>query len=755
MLSNAAFDLPEASARGIAAPGRAAGMARVALAGNPNSGKTTLFNAITGARQRVGNYPGITVEKKEGQFRVGDAGFGVIDLPGTYSLTAYSQEELVARQVLVQERPQVVVDVADSGSLERSLYLTVQLLELGIPVVLALNMMDEARAKGLIIDTARLAELLDIPVVETVAREGRGVPRLLQTVADTALAADGTWTPLEISYGPDLDPVLSAMVQRIERDGFMPAVPARWVAIKYLEGDEALISHGRAQAKAGGPATGPELEKMVDEVSRHVQATLSSYPEAVIADYRYGFINSILRQGVLRKKTIDRIALSDRLDKVLTHPLLGPVSMAGILYLVYLVTFAIGDYPVQLTGDMFSWLGETVEGAMAEGPLRSLLVSGIIDGVGGVLSFVPLIAIIFLIISFLEDSGYMARMAYMLDRVFRAFGLHGCSVMPFIISGGIAGGCAVPGVMAARTLRSPKEKLATILTAPFMTCGAKLPVFLLLTGLFFPEQGALAMFCITLAAWAVSLLVAAALRATLIRGASTPFVMELPPYRMPTLRGILIHTWERTFEYIRKAGTMILAVSILLWVAMSYPGLPGEQAEGFAARSSAAQQALDEAKTSGADEARLTELQDAVTTVANEESEAKLEHSAAGRLGQALEPASALAGFDWRVNIALIAGTAAKEVVVSALGTAYSLGKVEAEESEPLAAQLAKDPAWTFNRGLALIAFAMLYSPCFATLAVIKQETGSWGWAAFSLVFNTALAFVAAVAMYQTSLILL
>ncbi len=692
----------------------------------------------------MGNYPGITVEKKEGFARFGADEARIVDLPGTYSLTAYSQEELVARQVLAEERPDSVIDVLNAGTLERNLYLAVQLMELGAPVILALNMMDEARRQGLRIDSGRLSHLLGVPVVETVARRDEGVHELLREAVKRAEERRGEpWVPLEISYGPDLDPVLEDMTREIAREGFLAdRYPPRWVALKYLESDEEIRGMGRK----AGPLS-QTLEARAAKVAEHCQATLKTYPEAVIADYRYGFIASLLKQGVLSRSDLEqRLAFSDRLDQLLTQRALGPIIMLFVLLAVYQVTFTVGEAPLGWMEAFFGWLAGLGEAWLPEGALRSLVVSGIIDGVGGVLSFVPIIMIMFLLVAFLEDTGYMARVAYMLDRVFRTFGLHGCSVMPFILSGGIGGGCAVPGVLASRTLRSPREKLATMLTAPFMTCGAKLPVLILLTGVFFPGRQALAMFAITLFAWIAALLVAKFLRSTVIRGPATPFVMELPPYRLPTLKGLAIHTWERTWQYIKKAGTVILAISILLWAAMSYPNLP-EEREAFYETRAAELAANLEAAPQGSAEAQA--LSGDLEALAMERGGEELRASVAGRLGRFLEPVSRWAGFEWRMNIALVGGFAAKEVIVSTLGTAYSLGEVEAEDAPGLKERLENDPDWTMARGIAVMLFILLYAPCFVTVAVIKQESGSWGWALFSTGFNTALAFVLAVLVFQ------
>ncbi|WP_272700182.1 ferrous iron transport protein B [Desulfovibrio sp. Fe33] len=702
----------------------------IGIAGNPNCGKTTMFNALTGARQHVANWPGVTVEKKVGHIHMGEDSVELVDLPGTYSLTAYTQEELVARNFLVDDRPQAVIDIMNADALERNLYLAVQIMELGVPLVLGLNMMDEVRKSGKRIDSARLQALSGCAVIETVARSGHGAKELLASTLEVAKEQTGEWKPLNISYGPDLDPVLGQMEKIIQEAQFLTdKAPARWTGIKYLERDEDVIVKGRM----ANTAISEKLEAMAAEVADHTRKTLNMRPDALIADYRYGFIASMIKNVVTYPASnADRISRSDKMDKVLTHRFLGPLIMLGIVYLIYQVTFAVGEIPMGWLEALFGWIGDTATNLLPEGYLQSLIVSGIIDGVGGVMGFVPLIMFMFLMISALEDSGYIARMAYMLDRVFKIFGLHGTSVLPFIVSGGIAGGCAVPGVMASRTLRSPKEKLATLFVAPYMTCGAKVPVFLMLAAAFFPEDSATVMLIITLSAWGMALLVARLLRSTVIRGASTPFVMELPPYRMPTLQGVLIHTWERTWEYMKKAGTVILGISILIWAMMTFPELPADRVAHYEAQRAAAQ----------------TEEQ--VAEIDNTQAEEAVRHTLAGRIGTALEPISELAGFNWRVNIALTGGFAAKEVIVSTLGTAYSLGEVDAEESQPLSERLVADPAFSPATAIALIIFTMLYAPCFVTVVTMARES-SWRWAAFSVVGSTGLAYVMAVIGYNVS----
>lgn len=715
----------------------------MAIAGNPNSGKTTLFNALTGARHRVGNYPGITVDLMEGAIKHGDDLIKAVDLPGTYSLTAYSEEELVARNFLVEDRPQVVVDVINATSLERNLYLALQFLELGIPVVLALNMMDEVDKQGKRIDAEKLSRLLQVPVVKTVARRGTGSAELVAASVALARARSGAeaWRPLTISYGPDLDPVLDSMVSLIEADRFLTdRYPARWVALKYMEQDTQILQLG----KKAGPLSA-KLEDMVDQVAHHCLATLAVDPESIVADYRYGYIASVLKEKVVTSSSrTQRVQFSDKLDLVLTNRFFGPLIMLAVFYGVFQMTFSGGELPSRFLAFLFGWLGEQAAAILPDGHLQSMVVSGVIDGVGGVLSFVPLIFIMFLFITFLEDSGYMARMAYMLDRVLRIFGLHGCSVMPFMVSGGIPGGCAVPGVMASRTLRSPKEKIATLMVAPFMVCAAKVPVFLVITGAFFKTGKAEALFWITLGGWAMALLVARLLRSTLIRGNPTPFVMELPPYRLPTMKGMLIHTTERVWQYIKKAGTVILLISILLWAAMTFPGLPAtQQAQFDAERAPIVAEIAD-----GRDPEEEALLQERLLEIDNREKTEALKHSAAGRVGLMLVPATNLAGFSWRTNVALIGGVAAKEVIVSTLGTAYSMGEVAPDGGALLSDRLAEDPEWTFLTAISVIIFVLLYAPCVVTVAVIAKES-SWRWAVFAVVFNTLFAFGLATAVFQ------
>jgi len=728
--------------------------ATIALAGNPNSGKTTLFNALTGARQHIGNYPGVTVEKKQGTYIDKNRKFQVVDLPGTYSLTAYSLEEVVARDFIMNEKPNMVVNIVDASNLERNLYLTLQFMEMAVPVCISLNMMDVAENRGIGINSELLAELMGVPVIPTVARRGEGKQALMEAVAN-GIEKDAVSGPLYISYGDDIDRALDEMEDILKESPLEDKrYPRRWLAMKYLENDEKIVALGRELA----PSLSECLEKISHRVDAHLQNTIGVNAEAVIADYRYGYIKAVMKKGVVTEKpNMDRLFMTDRIDKVVTNRFFGPLIMIGAILALYHFTFTYSEVPVGWVEGFFGWLGAAADAALPEGLLKSLIISGMIDGVGGVMGFVPLIMFMFLGISILEDSGYLARVAFMLDRVFRVFGLHGNSVMAFIVSGGIAGGCAVPGVMATRTLKSPRERLATLLTVPFMNCGAKLPVFALLVAAFFPANQALMMFLITLIAWSGALLVARLLRSTAIKGESTPFVMELPPYRLPTFKGLAIHTWERTWQYIKKAGTVILAVSVILWAMMTFPGLPEDQSAMYEGQrisilnsaAPAVQVELKNAEEGAELSADANEVKDALLAVDGKQAEAALRNSFAGRIGGVLEPISKLAGFDWRTNIALVGGFAAKEVVVSTLGTAYSLGEVDPEETGSLGDRLAAAPGWSPAVAFALIIFTIFYAPCFVSVVCIAREAGSWKWGAFSMIFNTTLAFILAAIAFQ------
>jgi len=784
----------------------------IALSGNPNAGKTTVFNAITGARQEIANYPGVTVEKKVGKVNHKGHEIEVVDLPGTYSLTAYSLEEIVARDFLVNERPDLVVDIVDASNLDRNLYLAVQFRELGIPLVIALNMVDVAESRGIIVDHKQLSELLEVPVIPMVARSNKGIRELLDKVVEVAGDGQDEWRPVDISYGMDIDRNLDEVEEIIRKSSiYDPKYPSRWRALKCLEGDKQIVDLLKRD-----PGLGEQIDTICRRIFKHIMNTLEDEPEGIIADHRYGFIAGITKKAV-KRKIESRINVSDKIDKVLTNRVIGPVIMLAILYAIYEFTFWASEVPVVWFEAFFGGLGWVISSVLPEGYLQSLIVSGVIDGVGGVLGFVPLIMFMFFAIAIMEDSGYMARVAYMLDRVLRWFGLHGNSVMALIISGGISGGCAVPGVMAARTLRDPKERIATLLVVPFMNCGAKLPIYAVLIAAFFSAHKARMLFILTLLSWAFALFAAKIIRSTVLTGPKTPFVMELPPYRMPTLRGLLIHTWERTWQYIKKAGTVILGISIILWVMMTFPEISPEKLRSFEdGRQKITKSFLASPDVKGLlkDEKALTDLSElfdsydqaieekdmasirelekkplfplvrAAVFLENEdfsehkigsaylnaaaryinyksdmmdtdisEQQTRLKGTIAGRIGKSLEAITGPLGFDYRTNIALVGGFAAKEVVVSTLGTAYSLGDVKPDEAGSLSQRLKNEPNWDPLLAFTLIIFTMLYVPCFVTVVMIRRES-SWKWAGFSIGFNLVVAYLVSLVVRQVGMLL-
>ncbi|MDZ4200072.1 MAG: ferrous iron transport protein B, partial [Kiritimatiellia bacterium] len=614
----------------------------VALAGNPNSGKTTLFNNITGSRQHVGNYPGVTVEKKEGLCRHAGRELKVVDLPGTYSLTAYSIEEVVARNFLIDEKPDVVIDVADASNLERNLYLGVQLLELGVPLVFAFNMSDVARSRGLEFDLDALSSLLGAPIVPTVGHKNTGMQELLDAAVRVAEAGRSAKAP-EIHYGPDIEHAIVGVRRQVERHAtFSDEREARWVAVKLLENDQEVAKRFDS----------PVVHDAVRAEQARIEKVLGDTAEMIIADRRYGFISGACQEAV-RSTVETRHTRSDRIDEVVIHRVWGLPIFLGLMYLVFWLTFTVGGPPMDGIDRFFSWLGNAITASWpgaADSPLLSLVVDGIIAGVGGVIIFMPNILLLFLALAILEDSGYMARAAFLMDRLMHKIGLHGKSFIPMLTGFG----CSIPAIMATRTLENRRDRLTTMLVLPLVSCGARLPIYALIIPAFFPSAWRAPMlWLIYIIGMLLAIVCAKILRSTLFKGESVPFVMELPPDRLPTLKGVLIHMWERGGLYLKKAGTVILGISILLWALTSFP---------------------------------KTEIANSGLS-AEEQRAAELSNTIAGRIGHALEPVIKPLGFDWRIGTAMIGAFAAKEVFVAQLGIVFSVGEAD-EESEPLREQL-------------------------------------------------------------------
>ena len=706
---------------------------RIVLAGNPNSGKTTLFNALTGAHHKVGNYPGVTVEKREGTRVHNGQEYRFIDVPGIYSLTAYSIDEMVTRDFLLDEKPDLIVDVIDSGNLERHLYLCLQFQELGIPLIGALNMRDEAESKGILIDEKKLSTMLGIPMAKTVGSKGGGVEEVLDLIARTAAMVESPSSAHNVPdsaryvrYGAEVEDRLRPIEAAIAEDGaFASRFPARWLAVKLVEKDSNALARLEAHPAAA------RIAAMASDSVAWLEKHYGKDAEIIISEQRYGYIRGAAKESVSIAKRPD-FSVTETIDRVIMNRFLALPIFVAVLWGLFQLTFTLGEYPMAWLESLFGWLGGLVEGLTPPGPVSSLLVDGIIGGVGGVFSFVPLIVILFFFLSVLEDIGYLSRAAFATDKLLHSFGLHGQSVFPMMLGFG----CSVPAIMAARTLKSPRDRIVTILIIPFMSCGAKLPVYVLLAAAFFPHKAALMVTLVYAIGVALSLVSAWVLKKTTLKGDATPFVMELPPYRAPTLSGLLWHVREKTWMYVKKSGTVILGASVLIWAITSFPAYePDSERRATWAVSFA------EANPNAID----SDIEAFVDAAA---AEAALERSFAGRIGKLVEPAFRPLGFDWKIGVATLTGFAAKEVVVSTLGVLYRVGEGESEEGKSLREALREDPSFNPLVAFALMIFTLVIPPCFAALATIKAEIG-WKWLGFAFACLLAMGWGLSFAVYQ------
>jgi len=706
----------------------------VALAGNPNSGKTTIFNNLTGSHQRVGNFPGVTVESKEGFLRHGSYRIKVVDLPGTYSLSAYSLEEIVARNFIIHQRPDVVVNIVDGGNLERNLYLSVQLKELNVPLVIALNMADEMKKKGIHVDCAAFSRFMGAAVAPTVATRGKGTDKLIEAIIQVTEGNFARQDAPRVDYGPEIENELEKLSGLIEDQKLIkPDVPgpisSRWLALKLLEKDAAVTE------KLQGQTANPAFQEQLQLSLKHLMDIFNEEPDTLIAEQRYGHVHGMYR-GMVSQGLPSRVNISDQIDKVLTNRLLGLPIFAVLMYLTFWLVFTLGERPMQWIEIGQGWLSQRVMllwPADSGTLLRSLIVDGVIAGVGGVIVFLPNIVLLFLALSLLEDTGYMARAAFIMDRLMKWVGLHGKSFIPMLLGFG----CSVPAIMATRVLDNRRDRLTTMLVLPLISCGARFPIYMLIIPAFFPQsQRAPVMYAIYIIGVVLAVICAKLLRSTLFRGELAPFIMELPPYRLPTTRAVLIHMGQRSWLYLRKAGTIILAVSIIMWAVTTFPRLPAQKTAGL---------------------------------TAPQVRQVRLNNSLAGRLGRGLEPALKLMGFDWKIGTALIGTFAAKEVFVAQMGIVYSLGEGQVtapakyKESVNSAAKQIHSPGLSATGhlrdrlrenysplvGFCIMLFCLIASPCVATLAAIRRESGSWRWAALQSLGLTLIGFVLTVAVYQ------
>ena len=703
----------------------------VALVGNPNCGKTSLFNIASGSHERVGNYSGVTVDAKEGYFDFQGYHFRIVDLPGTYSLSAYSPEELYVRKHIIDETPDIIINVVDSSNLERNLYLTTQLIDMNVRMVIALNMFDELEASGNKLDYLTLGRLMGVPMVPTVCRTGKGIERLFHVIINMYeggdfLDKDGNISPeiqkdmqdwhkayapdhdfgadeeekhphrvyrhIHINHGPELERSIDEVKRAISRnESIRYKYSTRFLAIKLLENDKDLEQVARALPN------GADILAARDKEEERLRRVLNEESEQAITDAKYGFI-----AGALRETFVDNHREKSRathfIDAIVTHRVWGYPIFFLFMYLMFEVTFTLGQYPMDWIEAGVAWLGEYVSLHMPPGPLKDMLADGVIGGVGSVVVFLPNILILYFFISLMEDSGYMARAAFIMDKIMHKMGLHGKSFIPLIMGFG----CNVPAIMASRTIENRKSRLVTMLVNPLMSCSARLPIYLVLTAAFFPRHASLVLLSVYALGIVLAILMARLFCRFLVKGDDTPFVMELPPYRLPTSKAIFRHTWEKGAQYLRKMGGIILVASIVIWALGYYPR--------------------------HAEYETVTEQQ---------------ENSYIGRIGKAIEPVIEPLGFDWKLGVGILSGVGAKELVVSSLGVLY------ADDAEADAASLGERIPITPLAAFGYMAFVLIYFPCIATLAAIKGETGSWRWTLFVAAYTTALAWVVSFAIYQ------
>ena len=722
---------------------------KIALAGNPNSGKTTTFNSLTGARQHVGNYPGVTVERKEGTCFHRGYRIEVVDLPGTYSLTAYSAEEIITRKVILQERPDVLIDIIDASNLERNLYLAVQLLELGIPLILALNMIDVARVRGFNTDVEHLSALLGVPVIPTVASNKEGMEQLLETVCRLK-EGELEYRPARIYYGGEIEEEIEKLHELLAQDtGLSSRYPLRWLAVKLLENDSEVIKLILTRPQA------QQFMSVAQKSRSHLRSIFGDEVETVITDRRYGFIEGAYHEST-QVTPSERVYTSDLIDKVLTHRLLSFPIFFALMWLVYQLTFIVSEAPTRWIEQGVGWLGVLVGNWLPESLFRSLLVDGIIAGVGNVLVLLPPIMMLFLAIAILEDSGYMARVAFIMDKIMHKMGLHGKSVIPMIIGFG----CGVPAIMATRTLASRRDRLITMLIIPLMSCSARLPVYAMFIEAFFSgRQAGNVLFSIYLLGMVMAVLMARLFRRFLFPGPSSPFVMELPPYRLPTLNGLAIHMWDRARVYLKKAGTLILAASIIIWFLGRFPRsgriLQEYEAKKQQVQAQFAHRLAETAPGEPAYQELSREKQEKLQALRQKEAAEISRYTMAGYIGRGLVPFLRPLGLgDWKVGMALFSGFVAKEVVISSFGTLYQLGEAEGQ-TVALRQAIRRDPIFSPLSAYTLMVFVLLYVPCMSTMAVLRRESGGWGWPLFAIFYTTALAWGMSFLVYQGGSLLL
>jgi len=729
----------------------------VALVGNPNSGKTTLFNKASGSRERVGNYTGVTVSAKNSRFRLDGYLFNIIDLPGTYSITSYTPEEIFVRKYIMNEIPDVVINIIDSSNLERNLYLTTQLIDMDIKVVIALNMFDEMQKRGDIFDYPSLAKMIGIPIIPTVSSKGKGINELFKKVIEVYEDRDETVRHIHINYGDRIEKSIKILQSKIKIDAnrkLTNVVAPRFLALKLLEkDDEALKSCKEC-------VNGEDIAETAKQEVEFVEKAYSENSEGVITDAKYGFISGALRETIQPGMT-ERRKRSEIIDTFFTHRIWGFPFFLLFLFIMFETTFRLGDYPMQWIEFSVDKLSSFLSLQMPDGILKDLLIDGIIGGIGGVIVFLPNILILFFFISLMEDTGYMARAVFIMDKLMHKIGLHGKSFIPLIMGFG----CNVPAIMSTRTLENRNDRLITMLINPFVSCSARLPVYVLLISAFFPHRSGMVLFIIYLTGIIIAILTAIVLKKTIFKTETVPFVMELPPYRIPTLKSIVQHMWDKGVQYLKKIGGIILIATIIIWALGYFPRVIDFSIDYPQQEQKVIHQydhLISETDANNMERIQLltNDKEQELTKLALEQRAEKQEKSWIGRMGYAIEPLIRPLGFDWKMGVSILSGVAAKEIVVSTMGVLYMSEDID--EKNGNTSLIKKIQSQTYKSGpktglkvftplvaFSFMIFVLLYFPCIGTLITITKESGSWKWGALSVIYTTLVAWVVSFLVFQ------
>ncbi len=724
----------------------------VALVGNPNSGKTTLFNYASNSKEHVGNYSGVTVDAKEAKFKQNGYTFEIADLPGTYSISAYTPEELYVRKYITDNLPDVVINIIDSSNLERNLYLTTQLIDLDIKVVVALNMYDELEAKGAKFDYKSLGRMLGIPFIPTVAAKGKGIKELFNKVIEVYEDNEEQIRHIHINYGFDIEDAIIAIQKEIKQNHSLTDMySSRYLSIKLLEKDKDI------ESVLVGANNFEQIKNISAKEIGKLEKTFSEDSETIIADFKYAFIAGALKE-TYKAEQIKKKNFSEKIDSVLTGKYMGFPVFILFLSLMFFTTFSLGNYPKQWIERLVEIFSGFIENILPPGTLNDLITDGIINGVGGVIVFLPNILILFLFISFMEDTGYMARVAFIMDRIMHKIGLHGKSFIPMMMGFG----CTVPAIMATRTIENRNDRLLTMLITPFMSCSARLPVYVLLISAFFPKYPALMLLLIYFSGVALAVVFGIIFKKTLFRSKEAPFVMELPPYRLPTLRSTIKHMWNRASQYLKKIGGVILLASIIIWALEYYPKNVNFTKDYDSEINTKTFALIND---DIADTSEIKRINAEINNLKAAKDAEHVEKSYIGIIGKAIEPVLKPLGFDWKMGISLLTGIAGKEVVVSTLAILYQTDNNTDEHSGTLQYKLQNEKYTSGSKkgenifnplvAFAFLIFILIYFPCVAVIAVVKKESGKWKWAVFVAIYTTVVAWLISFLVYQIGSLLI